>query len=83
MTFLENLQVTLREISKKHEIGGCERCHNPNARLWPAMTAYDTHHLDMEVDPNPNGDVFLCDLCHDEYVEYWQEMWDEYFHSVL
>jgi len=75
---LERLQSTVLEISQKHEVGCCEHCKGPNSRLWPSMTAYDTSDLNLEFDDNPNAHVFLCHCCHDDYVDYWTEMWNEY-----
>jgi hypothetical protein len=78
MISLKDIQITLKEISKKHGVGGCEHCNSDVAKFWPSMTAYSTHGLDYEVDGDPNGDVYLCIPCHEEYVEFWQSQWDEY-----
>lgn len=75
---LSDIRNSLKRISNQYEVGGCERCHGTDARFWPAMTAYSTHGLDLEFDDDPNADVFLCQRCHDEYKDYWTEMWSEY-----
>lgn len=54
----------------------CDYCGD-----WPAvsrkhqsMTAY--------VDEESNDPGFLCEDCMEEYVEYYQDMWSEYYNMV-
>lgn len=75
------VQIEIRSISQLKGVGGCTHCHAPDAQYYPSMTAYDTHHLDLEVDDNPNSPVFLCSPCYAEYVDYWTALWDEYNYS--
>lgn len=53
----------------------CERCGAvaPDVNKRQCMTAY--------ADPKENVDPVLCDLCAQEYFDYWTELWDEYFRS--
>lgn len=80
MLSLKDLQINLRKISETYSIGCCNRCNKTGAKFWPAMTAY--HWNKEKTDDDPNRDVFLCELCHEEYVEYWTEMWAEYNNSI-
>ena len=76
MMLLKDIQLSIDVISSKHSVGRCKRCGDKNASLYPSMTAY--YWDKTKTDEDPNGDVFLCFRCHEEYVYYWTEMWDEY-----
>lgn len=53
----------------------CQRCEavGPDVNERPCMTAY--------ADPKENVKPVLCDLCAQEYLDYWTAMWDEYNRS--
>jgi len=76
---LPELRKAIDELSKRNQIGGCDRCNGPGARKRASMTAYDTSKVDLETDGDPNDPGFLCDSCYADYVDYWQTMWDEYY----
>jgi hypothetical protein len=78
MMSLDTIQITLRDVSDKLGVGRCERCNSSNAKLWPSMTAYSTAGMNLDLEDDPNAKVFLCHCCHEDYVEYWTEMWNEY-----
>ena len=75
------LKEKINDISKKNNVGGCDRCHSKHPKFRRSMTAYSTVGMNMDIEGDPNGDVFLCDMCYEEYVQYWEEMWDEYNRS--
>lgn len=52
----------------------CWRCGEMNASRNRQQTAY--------VDDESNFAVF-CPTCQDETDKYWQEMWTDYYNSVL
>jgi hypothetical protein len=79
MMSLEEIQSSIQVISENLHIGRCERCGSKNPIARRAMTNYDTSHLDLRFDDDPNGDEYLCEFCHLEYVEYWNEQWREYY----
>lgn len=51
-------------------------CQRQDAVARPSMTCY----VDSEGKPTEelNPRPVLCEEHFEEYVEYWQEMWDEY-----
>lgn len=62
----------------------CERCEKekPDVKKRSSMTLYQGEDWDLDENDEPylikdSGPV-LCDDCHEEYVDYWQMMWDEY-----
>ena len=61
----------VRWFLRDHRVGRCLTCRRPACLVWtPCMTAY--------VDDTLNEDGFKCRSCRHEYMEYWQERWDEY-----
>lgn len=56
----------------------CEYCAAHGAQKIRAMTAY---HWDGKSE-DPNRDLTLCVDCADEYLEYWQERWDDYYSDI-
>jgi hypothetical protein len=70
-----------RRIKRKK---GCEYWESPwnycggQVTLRDSMTAY--HWKSGE--PNPNRKFMCCDEHYEDYVEYWTEMWDEYYSSI-
>jgi hypothetical protein len=53
----------------------CERCGSvgPDVNERQCMTAYSDEKLNVK--------PVLCDLCAQEYLDYWTELWDEYHRS--
>ena len=62
---------------------GCEYWECPwgycsgEVKLRHSMTAYPR----TTDNPNPNRDFLCCDGHHKDYVDHWNEMWDEYYSS--
>jgi hypothetical protein len=50
--------------------------------LRTAMTKY---HFEGEINSSedPNKDFYACEEHYEDYCQYWQEMWNEYWRSVL
>lgn len=60
--------------------GGCERCGEfDGVEEAPVMTAY---HWDGEGE-NPNQPPYLCAQCTEQYMDYWNEMWDSYYSGLI
>ena len=61
----------------------CEGYSGPcgHSVLWVthAMTAYEWDGTGV----NPNRPLLLCPECSAGYVDYWKEMWRDYYASVL
>ena len=75
MISIKDIQSSIEVISSKYLVGRCEKCGDKNASLCPSMTAYFWDKT--KTDEDPNGDVFLCSRCHEEYVSYWTGKWDQ------
>ena len=62
----------LKELALDMTWETCERCQAvaPDVRLRECMTAY--------ADPKENVRPLLCDLCAQEYFDYWDSLWKEY-----
>lgn len=54
-------------------------CCDGSTKLRKAMTAY---HWDGNGE-NPNRPFMSCELHYQEYHEYWSDMWQEYYSSIL
>ena len=60
--------------------GCCELCGSTDDVHWvPSMTRY---HWDMYKElEDPNRDLFYCEVCEEYHMEYWDNMWEEYYSS--
>jgi hypothetical protein len=67
----------LKEIEKRGicEYPGCEI--SENVKWIRSMTQYNWD-VDKEPEEDPNRSAFLCERCAKEYIDYWQERWDDY-----
>jgi hypothetical protein len=57
----------------------CELCGNQPTSVIPAVTNYPRG----ANGENPNKPRILCAACEVDYVESWQEQWDEYYANVI
>ena len=58
----------------------CDRCGaTENIEVVGAMTAYDS----PDGKPDPNHPIPYCPDCTEEYVDFWDEMWAEYYSGCL
>ena len=81
--FSDELLETLHALWRDGELHGagvmCDRCgKTEGVKIRGAMTAY----VQTEGELDRNHPTPFCPECSEEYVEYWQAMWDEY-HSGL
>lgn len=61
----------------------CQRCEttfNVSRRRQNTMYNYDEGEVGDKNDPNF---VTLCEDCHKENDEYWEERWQEYYSGLL
>ena len=72
-----------KRLKEIEDYGRCEgfmyECRNKKGVEWiGAATRYE---WDVDKYPleDPNRKLFLCEQCADEYMEYWNEMWDSYY----
>jgi hypothetical protein len=76
-----------RVISKRvlQEEGWCEQCRYSTPARWshgtraPVMTAYEWDGKGED----PNNPPILCEEHKKEWVEHWQERWDEYHAGLI
>ena len=81
MISLLKIKTEVRAISNRFQVGGCEQCQCPTAHFWTGRTMYDISQTDLETEGDPNGPVYLCQQCAQEFNDYWDEMWNEYNQS--
>lgn len=37
----------------------------------------------MKYDQDPNRDLFMCEVCAEDYYSFWDEQWREYYSGLL
>lgn len=60
-----------------HPDGSCEG----EIKVRKAMTAYHFEGVRNSKE-DPNRDFLACELHHGWYVDYWSEMWAEYYRNI-
>jgi hypothetical protein len=72
----------------------CHHCGTHHGVEWePSRTAYAKPVLNwwqrllldgegLGAVPDPNDPAWLCRACAKEYHEFWDEMWNDYYHAI-
>lgn len=55
----------------------CQNCESRDGLVHDSRTAY---HWDL-YERDPNLPTILCEVCAKEYLEFWDEQWNEYYAS--
>jgi len=76
-----------KSLKRIEDYGVCEGfqgpCLSTEGLSWtPALSRYPWD-IDESPTEDPNRDMFFCPACAKAWIDYWEEMWREYYSGLL